>query len=253
VRRVILEQILADTRARVARLPRVFPDPAPRQRRSLVQAIRSPSDTDRILGELKFSSPSRGRLQDPALAGRLATELVAGGCVALSVVTEPSHFGGNLEVLSLVRERVTVPVLRKDFILDARQVYETRAIGADAILLIARILGDKLPGFVSLARSLGLEPLVEVHTPADLAQALACGADLIGINNRDLGTLEVDLSTTERLAPRCDGITTRIAMSGISSRSDIDRLRGSVEAFLIGTALMSSSNPRATLEELRCG
>jgi indole-3-glycerol phosphate synthase len=243
----MLDQILAATRNRVSALPIIFPEVTPPSIRSLSQAIRSVSGTNPVIGELKFSSPSRGVLRDGAHAEHLAADLVAGGCVALSVLTEPSYFGGSAELLTRVREGVSVPVLRKDFIIDTRQVYETRALGADAILLIARVLGRELPAYVSLSRSLGLEPLVEVHSPAEVSDALTSGAALIGINNRDLQTMEVDLSTTERLAPLC-GNSIRISMSGITTPADICRLKGSVQAFLIGSALMAAPDPRATLE-----
>jgi indole-3-glycerol phosphate synthase len=244
---MILEQILAATRERVSLLPPAFPVTPPSPIRSLCQAIQSASGINPIIGELKCSSPTRGRLQDPERAERLAADLVAGGCIALSVVTEPSYFGGSIDLLTRVRDRVPVPVLRKDFIIDTRQVYETRAIGADAILLIARILGKDLPTYVSLSRSLGLEPLVEVHNPAEVPTALASGADLIGINNRNLQTMEVDLGTTGRLAPLC-GNTTRISMSGITNRAELCRLKGSVHAFLIGSSLMTAPDIQPILE-----
>jgi indole-3-glycerol phosphate synthase len=244
---MMLDQIVAATRDRVSALPGTFPIVDPPRTRSLLRAIGSVSGINPIIGELKFSSPSRGLLRDDIHAEHLAADLVEGGCIALSVLTEPSCFGGSTELLIRVRENVPVPVLRKDFIIDTRQVYETRAMGADAILLIARILGPNLPAYVSLSRSLGLEPLVEVHSSVEIPYAVSSGAELIGINNRDLQTMEVDLSTTERLAPMC-GNSVRISMSGIMTPSDICRLRGSVQAFLIGSALMAASDPRATLE-----
>jgi indole-3-glycerol phosphate synthase len=244
---MILEPILAATRERVSLLPSSFPITPPGPARSLHRAIQSASGINPIIGELKCSSPTKGRLRDQESAERLSADLVAGGCIALSVITEPSYFGGSTELLTRVRDRVSVPVLRKDFIIDTRQVYETRAMGADAILLIARILGKDLPTYVSLSRSLGLEPLVEVHDLAEVPSALASGTELIGINNRDLETMEVDLATTGRLAPLC-GDTTRISMSGITNRAELYRLKGSVHAFLIGSALMSAPDIRPALE-----
>jgi indole-3-glycerol phosphate synthase len=244
---MMLDQILAATRERASTLSPTIRLADQREVRSLKTAIQSFSKANPIIGELKCSSPTRGKLRDCENAELLAEELVEGGCVALSVITEPTYFGGSTKLLTRVREHVPVPVLRKDFIVDTRQVHESHALGADAILLIARVLGKDLRAYVSLSRSLGLEPLVEVHTPAEVYRALASGADLLGINNRDLQTMKVDLGTTERLAPMCKN-TTRIAMSGISSPADIGRLKGSVQAFLIGTALMTTPDLRATLE-----
>ncbi len=243
---MILESILDAAKERSTHLPS-SPAPYPGETRSLMQAIESAEGINPIIGELKCTSPTRGALRDPIEAEELATDLVLGGCIALSVITEPCFFGGSPDLLTRIRERVPVPVLRKDFILDPRQVYETRALGADAILLIARILGKDLPAYVSLACSLGLEPLVEVHDPIDARRARASGASLIGINNRDLQTMEVDIATTTRLAPLCPGAT-RISMSGIALPADLRSLKGSVDAFLIGTALMTAPDLPHTLE-----
>jgi indole-3-glycerol phosphate synthase len=245
---MILDQILAETRKRVALLPPGIPaNTSPKKTRSLSHAIRSVPFGNAIIGELKFSSPVKGRLRNEEDAEQLARDMVAGGCVALSVITEPSFFGGDSQLLRRVRESLPVPVLRKDFIIDARQVYETQAMGADAILLIARILGHDLPAYISLSRSLGLEPLVEVHSPAEIQGALASGAELLGINNRDLQTMEVDLDTTVRLAPLC-GDRIRISMSGILNPAHITRLKPYTDAFLIGSSLMTAPDPRPTLE-----
>jgi indole-3-glycerol phosphate synthase len=154
-----------------------------------------------------------------------------------------------VENLKKVKKNSSVPVLRKDFIIDIRQVYETRALEADAILLIAKILGDRLSPFVDLSRELGLEPLVEVHTPEEAECALASGADLIGINNRDLVTMETDLDTTRRLFPILrGGGRLVVSMSGISTPDDIRYLSRSADAFLIGTAIMRSKNQKKCVE-----
>ncbi|MDD1678514.1 MAG: indole-3-glycerol-phosphate synthase [Methanomicrobiales archaeon] len=244
---MMLEDILAATQERVSALPSAVPRSFPEKTRSLSRAIRSVSGANPVIGELKFASPAGGLLQSPANAESLAADLVQGGCVALSVITEPTFFRGSTDLLIRVRKLVPVPVLRKDFIIDPGQVYESRAMGADAILLIARILGEDLLRYASLARFLGLEPLVEVHTPEEIRQAHASGAGIIGINNRDLQTMEVDLRTTERLAPLC-GDRLRISMSGIRDPADIRRLKGSVDAFLIGSSLMTASDPRSAME-----
>jgi indole-3-glycerol phosphate synthase len=244
---MILDAILEKTRGRVSSLPPLGAHFSAEGTRSLSAAIRSGTGTNAIIGELKFASPTRGPLRNPRTAEEVATELVKGGCVGLSVLTEPTAFQGSIDTLVRVRQSVPVPVLRKDFIIDPRQVYETRAIGADAILLIAGLLGNDLPRYVSLSLSLGLEPLVEVHTPAEVNSALGSGAEMIGINNRDLRTMEVDLSTTERLAPLC-GDRILVSMSGIADPSDIRRLRPSVHAFLIGSSLMIAPDPRTMME-----
>jgi indole-3-glycerol phosphate synthase len=183
----------------------------------------------------------------------MASELIAAGCIGLSVLTEPHFFGGSTEMLKKVRRVAQVPILRKDFIIDERQVYETRALGADAILLIAKILGDRLPSFVELSCSVGLEPLVEVHTPGEVDLALVSGATLCGINNRDLETMRIDMNTTRRLFPllrKEDSLV--VSMSGIRGPSDIRYLREDCDAFLIGTAIMQSSHPKLSLEEFVC-
>ena len=250
---MILDEILKTTRDRVRALNgRHFPPPAGTHR-SLAGAIRRTAGRNAIIAELKFSSPSRGRIRPhapPELAGR---DLEAGGCCALSVLTEPHFFGGSVDDLARVRRAVEVPVLRKDFIIDPLQLEETRALGADAVLLIAAILGERLPGFVAGAQALGLEPLVEVRTGREAETALTTGTELIGVNNRDLLTMEIDLSTTLALGPRfrsADRLV--ISESGIRTPGDIRALRPACDAFLIGTSIMESDDPGKKLEEFVC-
>jgi indole-3-glycerol phosphate synthase len=244
---MILDHILEATADRVALLPDSFPTCTFGKPRSLSQAIRSVVRSNAIIGELKFFSPLKGVLREPADPSDLAQDLIQGGCVALSVLTEPAFFRGSPDMLTKIRQSSPVPVLRKDFIIDEKQVYETRAMGADAILLIARILGDDLQSLVTLSRELGIEPVVEVHTPREVDNALSTEASLVGINNRNLDTMEVDLSITERLAPLCIGVT-RISMSGITTPTDLFRVKGLCDAFLIGSALMKSADPKHTME-----
>jgi len=169
--------------------------------------------------------------------------MVDGGAAALSVLTEPEHFGGSPDALARIRERVDVPVLRKDFLLAERQL---DAVESDAVLLIARFLGrragvdsDPLGGMLAAARDRGLQPLVEVHTRAELERAVAAGADLLGVNNRDLGRLEVDLGTFERVAPAAPEGATLIAESGIATPADAARMRrAGADGLLVGTAIM---------------
>jgi indole-3-glycerol phosphate synthase len=166
--------------------------------------------------------------------------MVAGGAAALSVLTEPERFGGSPESLRRVREAVDVPVLRKDFLVREDQL---DAVESDAVLLIARFLGEDLPAMLSAARERGFEALVEVHTPRELRAALDAGATLVGVNNRDLGRLEVDLGTFERVAgtlpaERRDGLTL-VAESGIGTAEDARRMRAAgADGLLIGSAIM---------------
>ncbi|MFT4890777.1 MAG: indole-3-glycerol phosphate synthase [Halobacteriales archaeon] len=188
-----------------------------------------------VVAEVKPTSPTAdGRRDDDAVA--LARSMVAGGAAALSVLTEPDHFGGAVEDLRRVREAVSVPVLRKDFLLREAQL---DAVAADAVLLIARFLGDDLEPMIAAARERGFQPLVEVHDRDELARALSAGANLVGVNNRDLARLEVDLGTFERVAPAVPADVTLIAESGIRSPADADRmLAAGADGLLVGSAIM---------------
>jgi indole-3-glycerol phosphate synthase len=250
---MILEEILKTTEARVSQIE-VKPDHDPGYRSCrLSDAIRCAVGKNAVIAELKYASPSEGSFSPRKGPELMAAELIMAGCIGLSVLTEPHFFGGSTEMLKKVRRVAPVPILRKDFIIDERQVFETRALGADAILLIAKILGDRLPSFVDLSRSVGLEPLVEVHTPGEVELALISGATLCGINNRDLETMKIDINTTRRLSPRLrsEGCIV-VSMSGIRRPSDIRYLNRDGDAFLIGTAIMQSANPQMSLEEFVC-
>jgi indole-3-glycerol phosphate synthase len=195
----------------------------------------------RIIAELKRKSPSKGFIDRDLDITQTAREFTAGGAAALSVLTEGPHFAGSLEDLARARQGSKLPLLRKDFILDEYQVVEARTNGASAILLIVAALeGSRLPELMKLAREMQLDALVEVHDHAELDRALDSGAGLIGINNRDLRTFQVDLATTERLAPiaaRSGALV--VAESGIQSAQDIRRLSGvGAEAFLVGESLL---------------
>ena len=198
-----------------------------------------------VVAEVKPTSPTAdGRRDDDAVA--LARSMVAGGAAALSVLTEPDHFGGAVDDLRRIREAVSVPVLRKDFLLREAQL---DAVAADAVLLIARFLGDDLEPMIVAARERGFQPLVEVHDRDELARALSAGANLVGVNNRDLARLEVDLGTFERLAPAVPADVTLIAESGIGSAADADRmLAAGADGLLVGSAIMDGdveANTRA--------
>ena len=204
--------------------------------RSLPAALDAAERDGRVpvIGEVKPTSPTTDGRRDENPA-TLAESLVAGGAAAISVLTEPEHFGGSPEALRRVRETVSVPVLRKDFILREEQL---DVVEADAVLLIARFVDD-LSHLVSAARERGFEPLVEVHSSTELDRALAAGANVVGVNNRDLARLEVDLSTFEEVATAVPDDVTLIAESGISSRADAARMRrAGADGLLIGSALM---------------
>ena len=205
--------------------------------RSLSAAFGRAERADRvpIIAEVKPTSPTtRGTNTDDPVT--LAESMVAGGAAALSVLTEPDHFGGSVDNLRRIRRAVDVPVLRKDFILREAQL---DSVESDVILLIARFVGDDLAQLVSAAQARGFQVLVEVHTRAELDSALRAGASIIGINNRDLGRLEVDLSTVERLAPDVPDDVTLIAESGVSTVADVRRMReAGADGLLIGTAIM---------------
>jgi indole-3-glycerol phosphate synthase len=189
-----------------------------------------------VVAEVKPTSPTTDgtRTDDPV---SLAREMVDGGATALSVLTEPDHFGGSTENLRRIREAVDVPVLRKDFIVREEQL---DAVEADLVLLIARFVGEDLSSLVDAARDRGFQPLVEVHDRRELERALDAGADIVGVNNRDLAKLEVDLETFEDVAPHVPDDVTLLAESGVSSVEDVRRMRtAGADALLVGTAIMA--------------
>ena len=208
-----------------------------------------------IIAEMKKASPSRGVLSHSFDPAGLAREYELGGAAALSVLTDQSFFQGSLADLRSAREAGSLPVLRKDFTVDEYHVVEAAAHGADAILLIAAILDDgQLRGLRELAVRYRMAALVEVHTEAELERALAAGADLIGVNNRDLKTFEVQLETSLRLAPGIPAGVLKVAESGIHSAADVRRLRDAgFDAFLVGEHLMQSAKPSEALRGLMSG
>jgi len=250
---MILDEIIRRTQERVDRLPASFPERSRTGNARLSDAIRSIRGKNAVIAELKRASPTRGIIRRTVDLGSMAQAFVSAGCVGLSVLTEPHFFCGSVHDIALVKDVVDVPLLRKDFIIDKRQIAETRALGADAVLLITSVLGDRLPEFVDDAYDEGLEPLVEVHTPADVGIARSTRARMIGINNRDLATLKVDRSTTRRLSPLIrskDRII--VSESGIMSADDVRDLRPFCDAFLIGTSIMAHDEPEKKLEEFVC-
>ena len=250
---MILDEIVKRTKKRVEHLPPQFPQRNISPHASLSKAIRSRNGKNAIIAEIKCASPSRGVIRRnvdmPVMAGLLEGK----GCSALSILTEPFYFGGSINDLPQVKAAVNVPVLRKDFIIDERQLEETRALGADAVLLIAAVLKDTLPLFVNRAFDLGLEPLIEVHDASEVLAAVRCGADLIGINNRDLKTMAVNRSTTRVLSRSIrDEGKIIVSESGMRSADDIRELKPYCDAFLVGSSIMSHKRPEMMLEELVC-
>ncbi|MDD5476204.1 MAG: indole-3-glycerol phosphate synthase TrpC, partial [Syntrophales bacterium] len=211
-------------------------------------------DGQALIAEVKRSSPSAGRILEDFDPPRIASEFEKGGAAAVSVLTEECFFEGHIYFMEEVKKAISLPVLRKDFIIDSYQVHETRAHGGDALLLIVRILeDDRLGEFMELARSLDLATLVEVHTREELETALTAGAEIIGINNRNLRTFETDLTISEVLAPLVPDGKIVVSESGIRSGSDIARLRkAGISAFLVGEHLSRSTDAREAIRGLLC-
>ena len=217
----------------------------------MVKALRQSKDLS-IIAEIKQASPSSGLLRQEFNHLKILKAYEQGGVAAISIVTEEEFFLGKLKYLKEVKENTGLPVLRKDFIIDEIQVHQSRALGADAVLLIARILGrKKLIRMLSICREMGMDALTEVHGEEDLDMALTCGADIVGINNRDLSTFEVDLATTKRLIKQIPRGHVVVSESGIKSGSDVVELgKLGVHAVLVGTTLMKSGDMGAKAREL---
>ena len=198
-----------------------------------------------IIAEVKRRSPSKGIIAAGLDASAQAEAYVAGGAVAISVLTEPAHFGGSTDDLAAVRRRVPVPTLKKDFHLKPVQLVEARALGASAALLIVRALApDRLREMMETARRLALEVLVEVRDEGELDRALECGATIIGVNNRDLESLVIDPGTAERLIPRIPPQLVAVAESGIRARTDVERYAAcGADAVLVGSSISASTAP----------
>lgn len=222
--------------------------------RSFAAALRRP-DQVALIAEIKRRSPSKGPLCPNLDPTNLAQTYEAGGTAAISVLTDERFFGGSLADLRAVRQAVNVPLLRKDFVLDAYQVYEARAAGSDAVLLIAAILDDQqLAALYALTDRLGMSALIEVHSRAELERALRLSPRIIGINNRNLETFTVDIETTAHLRPLIPDGMVVVAESGIHTRADVDFLRNvGVDAMLVGEALVRAGDVRLKVQELLTG
>ena len=251
---MILDDIVRDKRVDLQQAKAVA-SVADLQQHPLFRAPRRPFRTAlaarhrAIVAEVKKASPSKGIIRADFDPVWIARRYADSGAAALSVLTEERYFQGHLDYLAAIRQHVEVPLLRKDFIFDAYQLYEARACGADAVLLIAAILPDTLlQELLWLAEELNLSPLVEIHDRVELERAVRSGARLLGINNRDLRTFHTTLATTEELLPFVPPDAFVIAESGIETVADIERLeRLGVGAFLIGEAFMRAADPGARL------
>lgn len=261
----ILDKIVEEKKREIARLPQREVSAASLRaavqarggRRDFLAALRRPRlGSIALIAEVKKASPSAGVICADFDPVRIARTYEAAGASCLSVLTDEKFFQGSLTFLPAIRTAVNLPILRKDFIIDERQIQEAIEWGADAVLLIVAILDDQqLQRFHRLASDAGLAVLVEAHDEAELERALAAGAVLVGVNNRDLKTFRVDLGTTERLARKLAGADRTqpllVAESGIHSRTDVLRLeRSGVQAILVGESLMRENDPRAKASEL---
>jgi indole-3-glycerol phosphate synthase len=252
----MLESILSSVRARLGEVVerrdewREAAQAAP-PARGFVAALRAPGLS--VIAEVKRRSPSAGVLAahlDPAEA---AAAYEKGGAAAVSVLTEPDHFAGAPGDLVAARLAVEIPVLRKDFVVDPAQVWQSRALGADAVLLIAAILDDSaLSRLLGAAEAAGLDALVEVHDEREAERAAAAGAAVIGVNNRDLATFRVDLATAERIRPLLPDDAVTVAESGVSGPLGAARMAAAgYDAILVGEALVRAEDPAARVGELR--
>lgn len=226
--------------------------PHPRPFRAAL--ARPPGAAMRVIAEIKRASPSAGPIRPNADPAEIAREYAAAGATAISVLTDKSYFDGDLAYLGCARRACSLPLLRKDFIIDPLQIAEARAAGADAVLLIAAAFpaGEvELSDCILVAAGLGLDTLVEVHDEAELERALAARAMLIGVNHRDLRTFQIDMTLTERIAKRVPPGTVLVAESGIKTAADVRRLGDAgAHAVLVGEQLMRAPSPGAALKEL---
>lgn len=243
----VLDEIVRVKRREMANL--VAPDPATLEpsRRDFVAALKprpgEPRGPVAIIAEVKKASPSAGVLCADFHPADIARDYAAGGAAAISVLTDAEFFQGSLAALREVVAAAPTPALRKEFIIDERQIHEARAAGADAILLIAALLDEAtLRLFRREAEALGMEALVEIHDAEEMERAVASGATLIGINNRNLRDFRIDMALTLRLAPQLPAGTTIVCESGVETPDDLRRVRGVVDAALIGTSLMKATD-----------
>lgn len=253
----MLDRIITDKRGEVEQRKKRFPlavlqEGIARGQTPLDFAGALRGDGTRLIAEVKRASPSRGLLCPEFDPVKLAKTYAANGAAAISVLTEEKYFQGSLDHLAAIRKEVALPLLRKDFIFDPYQVYESGAYGADALLLIVAILSQgQLGELLSLSRNLGMDCLVEVHNEAEVARALDSGAEVIGINNRDLKTFKVDIKTTRRLRPLIPAGCTVVSESGIRSGENVAELKGwGINAILVGETLVTAADIPSKMREI---
>ncbi|MBI1977640.1 MAG: indole-3-glycerol phosphate synthase TrpC [Candidatus Omnitrophica bacterium] len=256
---MVLNDILEHKRQEVVELKSRFSLPALQQmaerEQGKIRSLQRALTGDRklhLICELKKASPSEGLLRNPFEPKTLAQVFELAGASAISVLTEKRYFQGNPQTLAEIRPLTSIPLLRKDFIFDPYQVYETRVLGADAFLIIAMLVSkEQLQELLEIARKLNLEVLVEVHTKEELNRALEVGVQVIGINNRNLTTLEIDLAVSEQLIRFIPKNTIAVIESGIETPEEIQHFQSlGAHCFLVGTALMKSQNVKEKILEL---
>jgi indole-3-glycerol phosphate synthase len=256
----VLERIVQSTREEVERRKRELPQRELEGRalrglgeRRLRGALKAPGIG--VIAEFKRRSPSAGTLREAPDVKEMVSSYARGGASALSVLTEGPNFGGSLDDLQAARQACDLPLLRKDFIVDSYQLHEARAVGADAVLLIVAALdAGELASLHEEARALGLDVLVEVHDRDELQRALSVGADIVGINNRDLRDFSIDVERTFRLMAEMPEEVTAVSESGIATAEQLSRLEDAgVDAVLVGESLMRALDPEAALRALRAG
>ncbi len=253
----ILDRIVERKRAEIAEAEKHISEAALREaaadrrdRRAFKKALEQPGPYGiNIIAEIKRASPSKGPIRPDLIPENYARLYEQGGAAALSVLTDRSFFQGGPEDLKAARSAVALPVLRKDFLISSYQIYESAALGADAALLITRILTQtQLKDYLDLAAEIHLDALVEVHTEADIETACRAGATLVGINNRNLKSFQTDIQTAARMVGKLAPNQIPVAESGIQSREDINRLKASgIRNFLIGESLVRAKNPKKLL------
>ncbi len=256
----ILSKIVEDKKQEIAAAKQHIPESflrekafAPRKRRPFLKKLEHPGPFGvNIIAEIKRASPSKGDIRPNLNPAVYADEYEKGGAAALSVLTDQPYFKGGPEDLKIARETTTLPVLRKDFLISAYQIFESAVMKADAVLLIVRILDqEQLKDYLSLCNELKLDALVEVHSEADIEKAGLAGARLIGINNRNLQSFETDIEIAIRMKSLLNNDQIAVAASGIRTRKDIEKIKDSeIWNFLIGESLVRAEHPRDFLESL---
>ncbi|MBN2735090.1 MAG: indole-3-glycerol-phosphate synthase [Methanomicrobiaceae archaeon] len=250
---MILDDICAASEIRASAIDPEISDIAERDTytpKNLLRTVREcKGNKNAVIAEIKYKTPSDKTIDSQRSPGEIAGLYEASGACAVSVLTEPYFFSGSSEILTEAKTATKLPILRKDFIVSEKQIYETYAQKADSVLLISGVLKERLEDFISLCRTFQIEPLVEVRTRDEAENAINSGAELIGVNNRNLKDMKVDTGKTEQISGiLSDAGLTVISESGIRSVDDVLKLKKYCDGFLIGTALMKSDDPKKALE-----